>query len=58
VVIGWVSADRVREWGSWFMGCLLGTHSVDQAGLKLRNMPASATQVLGLKTCTTTAQPH
>jgi hypothetical protein len=27
-----------------------GTHFVDQAGLKLRNLPASASQVLGLKT--------
>jgi hypothetical protein len=26
-----------------------GTHSVDQAGLKLRNPPASASQVLELK---------
>jgi hypothetical protein len=26
-----------------------GTHSVDQAGLKLRSPPASASQVLGLK---------
>jgi hypothetical protein len=24
-----------------------GTHSVDQAGLELRNLPASASQVLG-----------
>jgi hypothetical protein len=34
-----------------------GTHSVDQAGLKLRNPPASASasQVLGLKACSTTA---
>jgi hypothetical protein len=31
-----------------------GTHSVDQAGLKLRNLPASAFQVLGLKACATT----
>ncbi|GAB1302668.1 NADH dehydrogenase [Apodemus speciosus] len=31
-----------------------GTYSVDQAGLKLRNPPASASRVLGLKTCTTT----
>jgi hypothetical protein len=31
-----------------------GTHSVDQAGLELRNPPASAPQVLGLKACTTT----
>jgi hypothetical protein len=31
-----------------------GTHTVDQAGLKLRNLPASASQVLGLKACATT----
>jgi hypothetical protein len=31
-----------------------GTHFVDQAGLKLRNLPASASQVLGLKVCATT----
>ena len=30
-----------------------GTHSVDQADLKLRNPPASAFQVLGLKACAT-----
>jgi hypothetical protein len=28
-----------------------GTHSVDQASLELRNPPASASQVLGLKVC-------
>jgi hypothetical protein len=33
-----------------------GTHFVDQAGLKLRNLPASASQVLGLKACATTAR--
>jgi hypothetical protein len=33
-----------------------GTHSVDQAGLKLRSPPASASPVLGLKVCATTAQ--
>jgi hypothetical protein len=33
-----------------------GTHFVDQAGLELRNPPASASQVLGLKACTTTAR--
>jgi hypothetical protein len=33
-----------------------GTHSVDQAGLELRNPPASASRVLGLKACTTTAR--
>jgi hypothetical protein len=34
------------------------THSIDQAGLKLRNPPvsASASQELGLKACATTAQ--
>jgi hypothetical protein len=34
-------------------GCS-GTHFVDQAGLKLRNLPASASLVLGLKACATT----
>jgi hypothetical protein len=33
-----------------------GTHSVDQAGLELRNLPASASQVLALKACATTAR--
>jgi hypothetical protein len=33
-----------------------GTHSVDQAGLKLRGLPASTSQVLRLKVYTTTAQ--
>ena len=34
-----------------------GTYSVDQIGLKLRNLPASASasHVLGLKACATTA---
>ena len=31
-----------------------GTHSVDQAGLELRNLPASASQGLGLRACATT----
>jgi hypothetical protein len=36
-----------------------GTHFVDQAGLELRNLPASASQVLGLKACaTTTGRNH
>jgi hypothetical protein len=30
-----------------------GAHSVDQAGLKLRNPPASAFRMLGLKACAT-----
>jgi hypothetical protein len=41
--------DRVSL--SW--GCP-GTHFVDQAGLELRNLPASASRVLGLKACATT----
>jgi hypothetical protein len=36
-------------------GCPL-THSVDQAVLELRNLPASASQVLELKACATTAR--
>jgi hypothetical protein len=35
-----------------------GTHSVDQAGLELRNLPASASQVLGLKACATTPRDN
>jgi hypothetical protein len=34
------------------LGCP-GIHSVDQAGLELRNLPASASRVLGLKACAT-----
>jgi hypothetical protein len=47
-----VFLDRVSLYSP---GCP-GTHSVDQAGLELRNPPASASQVLGLKACATTAQ--
>jgi hypothetical protein len=42
-----VFRDRVSLCSS---GCP-GTHFVDQAGLELRNPPASASQVLGLKAC-------
>jgi hypothetical protein len=35
-----------------------GTHFVDQAGLELRNPSASASQVLGLKVCATTARQN
>jgi hypothetical protein len=41
----WFSQDRVSLYSP---GCL-GTHFVDQAGLELRNLFASASQVLGLK---------
>ena len=30
-----------------------GTYSIEQAGFELRNPPASASQVVGLKVCTT-----
>jgi hypothetical protein len=43
--------DRVSLYSP---GCP-GTHFVDQAGLELRNLPASASRVLGLKVCATTA---
>jgi hypothetical protein len=33
-----------------------GTHFVDQAGIELRNPPASASQVLGLKVSATNTQ--
>ena len=35
-----------------------GTHSVDQAGLELRDLLASASQILGLKVCAITTQPQ
>jgi hypothetical protein len=43
--------DRVSLCSS---GCP-GTHSVDQDGLELKNLPVSASQELGLKVCATTA---
>jgi hypothetical protein len=50
---GWVSffGDRVSLCSP---GCP-GAHSVDQAGLELRNLPASASPVLGVKACATNA---
>jgi hypothetical protein len=50
VWFGLVFRDRVSLCSP---GCP-GTHSVDQAGLELRNPPASASRVLGLKACATT----
>jgi hypothetical protein len=47
-----VFQDRVSLYSP---GCP-GTHFVDQAGLELRNPPVSASQVLVLKACATTAQ--
>jgi hypothetical protein len=41
--------------GSLYSSGCLGTHSEDQAGLELIYLPASASQVLGLKVCATTS---
>jgi hypothetical protein len=49
---GLVFRDRVSLYSP---GCP-GPHFVDQAGLELRNPPASASRALGLKACATTAQ--
>ena len=49
-VLFFVFWDRVFLYSP---GCL-GTHFVDQAGLELKNPPASASGVLGLKVCATT----
>ena len=49
-----VFQDRVSLYSPGYPG----THFVDQAGLKLRNPPASASQVLELKACATTTRLH
>ena len=54
VLFCFVFRDRVSLYSS---GCPR-THSVDQAGLEIRNPPASASQVLGLKVCTTVPRLH
>jgi hypothetical protein len=51
-LLGFVFVFRNRV-SLYSPGCP-GTHFVDQAGLELRNPPASASQVLGLKACATT----
>ena len=50
VVVFVVFQDRVSLYSP---GCP-GTHFVDQAGLELRNLPASASRVQGLKASATT----
>jgi hypothetical protein len=52
VFVCFVFRDRVFPCSP---GCP-GTHSVDQAGLELRNPPVSASQVLGLKVFDITAR--
>jgi hypothetical protein len=54
VVLFFVFRDRVSLYSP---GCP-GTHFVHQAGLELRNLPDSASQVLGLKVCATTTWPR
>jgi hypothetical protein len=54
VLFCFVLTDRVSLYSP---GCP-GTHFVDQAGLELRNPPASASQVLGLRACATTARQN
>ena len=46
--------DRVSLYSPGYRG----NHSVDQTRLELRNTPASASQVLELKVCATTARLH
>ena len=50
LVLVLVFQDRVSLYSR---GCP-GTHFVNQAGLELRSLPASASRVLGLKACATT----
>jgi hypothetical protein len=54
-VLFWFGFLLFRDRVSLYSPDCPGTHFVDQAGLELRNPPASASQVLGLKACTTTA---
>jgi hypothetical protein len=68
-LFGWLVGFVLVWFGFWLLVLLVfetgflcispgfpGTHSVDQAGLELRNLPASASRVLGLKACATTAR--
>jgi hypothetical protein len=50
LVLFFVFQDRVSLCSPGYPG----THFVDQTGLELRNLPASASRVLGLKACATT----
>ena len=46
----------LRDWVSLCSHGFPGTHSVDPSGLELKNLPASASQVLGSKACPTTTR--
>jgi hypothetical protein len=56
-VVVWVFVLCVLFFETGFLCIASVTHSVDQAGLELRNLPASASasRMLGLKACATTA---
>jgi hypothetical protein len=49
-LVFWFFRDRVSLYSLGYPEI----HFVDQDGLELRNLPASASRVLGLKVCTTT----
>jgi hypothetical protein len=58
VLVGFVFVFVFRDRVSLCSPGCPRTHSVGQAGLQLRNLPASASQVLGLKACATTPGCH
>jgi hypothetical protein len=53
-----LGGEGVRDRVSLYSPGCPGAHFVDQAGLELRNPPASASRVLGLKVCATTPGGH
>ena len=55
VVLFFVFVFVFQDWGFLCSPGFPGIHSVEQVGLELRNLPTSASQVLGLKACATTA---
>jgi hypothetical protein len=55
VRVGYSQPSRSGHMVPFFFFFFFEIGFVDQAGLELRNPPASASQVLGLKACATTA---
>jgi hypothetical protein len=53
-ILVWFGFGFSRQGLSVYSPGCPGTHFVDQAGLELRNLPASASQVLGSKACANT----
>jgi hypothetical protein len=58
MILGGGGGGRFRDRVSLYSPGCPGTHFVDQADLKLRNLPASTSQVLGSKACATTPAYH